>query len=69
MGKCIGKLLDHTAAVKALAWSPLRAHLLATGGGSTDKSIKLWDTSQMTCINSTDTGSQICNMVFSRTSN
>lgn len=44
MGKYIGKLAEHTAAVKALAWSPHKTSLLATGGGSTDKSIKLWST-------------------------
>lgn len=44
MGKYIGKLTEHTAAVKALAWSPHRNSILATGGGSTDKSIKLWNT-------------------------
>jgi len=43
MGKHIGKLTDHTAAVKALAWSPHKNSLLATGGGSTDKTIKQWD--------------------------
>jgi len=45
MGKHIGKLTDHTAAVKALSWSPHRNCLLATGGGSTDKTIKQWDIS------------------------
>jgi WD40 repeat protein len=44
MNKYIGKLTEHTAAVKALAWSPHKNSLLATGGGSTDKTIKLWDT-------------------------
>lgn len=44
MNNYIGKLTDHTAAVKALAWSPHKSSLLATGGGSTDKTIKLWDT-------------------------
>ena len=43
MNKYVGKLSEHSAAVKALAWSPHKTTLLATGGGSTDKSIKLWD--------------------------
>ena len=44
MNKHVGKLNEHTAAVKALAWSSHKNSLLATGGGSTDKTIKLWDT-------------------------
>jgi cell division cycle 20-like protein 1 (cofactor of APC complex) len=44
MKKCIGQLSDHTAAVKALAWSPHKSSLLATGGGSSDKTIKFWNT-------------------------
>ena len=69
MQKNICKFTDHVAAVKALAWSPHKNSLLATGGGSTDKTIKLWDTHEMTCVKSIDTGSQICNMLFSTTSN
>jgi cell division cycle 20-like protein 1 (cofactor of APC complex) len=69
MGKNIGKLSDHTAAVKALAWSPHKSSLLATGGGSTDKSIKLWNTVDMNCQLSCDSGSQVCNMLFSSSTN
>jgi cell division cycle 20-like protein 1 (cofactor of APC complex) len=69
MSKYIGKITDHSAAVKALAWSPHKNSLLATGGGSTDKSIKLWNTSEMTCLKSSDTGSQVCNMIFSTSTN
>jgi cell division cycle protein 20 (cofactor of APC complex) len=28
---------NHTAAVKAIAWSPWQSSLLATGGGTNDK--------------------------------
>lgn len=49
MNKALGKLSEHTAAVKALAWSPHKTSLLATGGGSTDKTIKLWDINEMAC--------------------
>jgi cell division cycle 20-like protein 1 (cofactor of APC complex) len=67
MNKQIGKLAEHTAAVKALAWSPHKSSLLATGGGSTDKTIKLWDTNEMICTKTIETGSQVCNMLFSST--
>ncbi|CAM6002304.1 unnamed protein product [Sphagnum balticum] len=69
MGRHIGRLAEHTAAVKALAWSPHRSSELATGGGSTDKSIKIWSTSDMKCLRSTDSGSQVCNMLFSTSTN
>lgn len=69
MGKYLGRLNEHTAAVKALAWSPHKSNLLATGGGSTDKTVKLWNTTEMSCLKSCDTGSQVCNMIFSSSTN
>jgi len=36
----------HSAAVKALCWSPSRADILATGGGLGDRSIRLWNVSK-----------------------
>lgn len=34
------KFSDHTAAVKAIAWSPHQHGLLASGGGTADKCIR-----------------------------
>jgi cell division cycle protein 20 (cofactor of APC complex) len=31
---------NHTAAVKAIAWCPWQSSLLATGGGSSDRTIQ-----------------------------
>lgn len=53
-------LTEHMAAVKALAWCPYQNNVLATGGGSTDRCIKLWNASTGTLLNSVDTGSQVC---------
>lgn len=53
-------LTDHQAAVKALAWSPHESHLLATGGGTADRTIKFWNTRTGSLLNSIDTGSQVC---------
>jgi len=36
-------LTSHKAAVKALAWCPLESSLLASGGGTKDKSMKFWN--------------------------
>ncbi|KAL8991107.1 MAG: hypothetical protein Q9177_000395 [Variospora cf. flavescens] len=63
------KFSDHTAAVKAIAWSPHQHHLLASGGGTADRRIKFWNTSTGTCINEIDTGSQVCNLAWSKNSN
>ena len=49
----------HTAAVKALAWCPFQANLLASGGGTMDRSIKFWNTHTGSLVNSVDTGSQV----------
>mmetsp|Transcript_3151 Transcript_3151/g.7394 ORF Transcript_3151/g.7394 Transcript_3151/m.7394 type:complete len:505 (+) Transcript_3151:199-1713(+) len=54
------QLTDHQAAVKALAWSPHERHLLATGGGTADRCIKFWNSQTGACLNSIDTGSQVC---------
>ena len=59
-------LNEHKAAVKAIAWCPWKRNLLATGGGSADKQIKLWDASSGTCLNSIDTGSQVCALEWNR---
>ena len=63
------KFKEHSSAVKALAWSPHQQGLLLSGGGCTDKSIKIWNTLSMTLINSIQTDSQVCNMLFSKNSN
>jgi len=59
-------LEHHTAAVKALAWCPWQPHLLATGGGTTDRCIKFWNSETGACLNSVDTGSQVCALQWSK---
>lgn len=60
------KIGEHKAAVKAMAWSPHKRGILATGGGSADRTLKLWNTLNSTKINDIDTNSQICNMIWSK---
>ena len=55
----IWELKEHKAAVKALAWCPWKSNLLASGGGSIDRTIKLWDCGLGNCLLSKDTGSQV----------
>lgn len=53
------RLTEHTAAVKAIAWSPHQSGLLASGGGTADRCIRFWNTSNGHQLNSVDTGSQV----------
>lgn len=63
------KFSDHNAAVKAIAWSPHQRGLLASGGGTADRRIIFHDTVKGTVVNEIDTGSQVCNLAWSKNSN
>lgn len=67
----IKSLVEHRAAVRALCWSPHQFGLLASGGGNNDKTIKLWSVSSAgeSSVDTLETDSQVCNIVFSRHSN
>ena len=65
-GQPINKFSDHKAAVKAIAWSPHQHGLLATGGGTADRMIKMRNIFDGEIICSEDTGSQVCNLQFSK---
>ena len=45
--------------VKALSWCPFHHNTLASGGGTADRKICLWNTSNGTCLNEVDTKSQV----------
>ncbi|KAF0689567.1 Aste57867_18986 [Aphanomyces stellatus] len=59
------KLTQHVAAVKALAWCPWERHVLASGGGTADRTIKLWNVQSGSLLQSMDTGSQVCALLWS----
>jgi cell division cycle 20-like protein 1, cofactor of APC complex len=67
--KPILKYKEHIAAVKTIAWSPHQHGLLASGGGIQDSSIRFWDTARNTQLSSMNTGSQVCNLVWSESVN
>ena len=48
---------NHKAAVKAIAWSNKKIGVLASGGGTADRKIKLWSLSKKEMILEKDTGS------------
>ena len=63
------KFSEHQAAVKAIAWNPNQSGLLASGGGTQDRCIRFWNTQTLQPINYIDTGSQVCNLMFSKSTN
>ena len=60
---------QHSSAVKAIAWSPHQQELLLTGGGYTDRKINIWNVLSFNLVNSVETDSQVCNILFSKNSN
>jgi cell division cycle protein 20 (cofactor of APC complex) len=55
---------QHKAAVKALAWCPYEGHsnILASGGGSADGHIRIWNAHSGACIKDIDAQSQVCSL-------
>ncbi|XP_061420305.1 fizzy-related protein homolog [Lethenteron reissneri] len=60
---------EHLAAVKAIAWSPHQHGLLASGGGTADRCIRFWNTLTGQPLQYVDTGSQVCNLAWSKHAN
>lgn len=54
--------------MKAIGWSPHQSGLLASGGGTQDRHIRFWNTHTLQPLLSVDTGSQVCNLMFSKNS-
>ncbi|ODV86439.1 hypothetical protein CANARDRAFT_197082 [[Candida] arabinofermentans NRRL YB-2248] len=61
-------ILPHQAAVKAIAYCPWMPNLLATGGGSKDRTIRFWHANSGTMINSIPTRAQITSLIWSKSS-
>lgn len=60
------RLNQHTAAIKAIAWNPHKRGVLVSGGGTADKTIKFWNSITGSLTSSYDTGSQVCNICWSK---
>jgi cell division cycle 20-like protein 1 (cofactor of APC complex) len=52
-----------------MAWSPHQHGLLVSGGGTADRTIRFRNTLTGTTIKTVDAGSQVCNIMFSKTLN
>nr|CAD7196005.1 unnamed protein product [Timema douglasi] len=57
----------HQAAVKALSWCPWQPNILASGGGTADRTIRFWNCNTGVCLNTLDTKSQVCSLQWSST--
>jgi len=57
-------LTEHRAAVKALRWCPWQRHLLASGGGSADRQICLWNSQSGRLLCTADTESQVTGLAW-----
>ncbi|KDR10117.1 fizzy-related protein homolog isoform X2 [Zootermopsis nevadensis] len=57
---------QHSSAVKAIAWSPHHHGFLASGGGRADRCIRFWNTLTGLPVQCVDTGSQVCNLAWSK---
>lgn len=55
---------EHTAAVKALSWCPWQKNLLASGGGTADKTMKFWDIEKGKLLNNINVESQVCSIIW-----
>ncbi|XP_053644802.1 cell division cycle protein 20 homolog isoform X5 [Cherax quadricarinatus] len=56
---------DHQAAIKAVAWCPWQNNLLATGGGTADRTIRLWNCTTGICLKDVQTNSQVSSILWS----
>lgn len=65
----VQRYTDHTAAVKAISWSPHQRGLLVSGGGTADRSIRFRNVLTGTSLHSLDSGSQVCNLSWSKNVN
>lgn len=60
---------DHTAAVKAIAYVPflgLGGSMVATGGGTNDHTVRIWNLTSGTCHMTVDTLSQVSGILFNK---
>ncbi|URD77495.1 WD domain, G-beta repeat [Musa troglodytarum] len=64
--KYLHRLTDHRAAVRALAWCPFQPKTLASGGGTADQCIKIWNAQTGRCANSINTCAQVCALEWNR---
>ena len=53
---------QHQGAVKAVAWCPWQSNILATGGGTSDRHIRIWNVLSGACLSAVEVHSQVCSV-------
>lgn len=56
--------LGHLSAVKSIGWCPWKPHLVATGAGTTDRHLRVWNAMNGNNLYSVDTKSQVSGLVW-----
>jgi cell division cycle protein 20 (cofactor of APC complex) len=56
---------EHRAAVKAIRWCPWQRHVLATGGGTADRRVCLWNAASGRLLAAADAESQVTGVLWS----
>lgn len=59
----------HESGVKALAWSQKQYGILATGGGTNDRCLKVWNTNTQSLEYERNVEAQICSLIYSKLTN
>ena len=54
----------HKAAIKALDWSKNKQYILASGAGTADKRLRLWNIKNNEILMEKDCSTQICNLIM-----
>jgi len=54
----------HQSAVKAVSWCPWQSGVLATAGGTVDRTVRTWNISTGAQLTTLDTGSQVSSIVW-----
>jgi len=62
--KSVSSISEHQSAVKAVSWCPWQRGVLATAGGTVDRTIRIWNTQCMSQLHHIDTGSQVSSIVW-----
>lgn len=57
-------LTGHNSAVKAMDWCPWKSNILCTGGGSKDKTLRVWDVISGKEVKRVETDSQVCTLTY-----
>jgi len=57
-------LTNHNAAIKAIDWCPWKSHLIATGSGKADGTVKTWDVHSGRITESVETCSQVSSVIW-----